>query len=123
MAKGKKDEADAKDGDYEFKLPAFDEKAFIRREVASAKASFYTVGIGVLAGLLAWGVFYAVGWDRWYYGWVPLALALFTLRPLLLRLKFPEEIVKPRALFGSYFMMFFTGLAVWILAVNVLPPA
>jgi hypothetical protein len=121
MAKSKRDEAEDEKGDYEFKLPAFDERAFIRREVASAKASFYTVGLGVLAGIVATGVQATAGQERWWLGWFVLLAAVVSLRPMLLRLKFPEEIVAPKALFGSYFMMFFTGLSVWILGVNILP--
>ena len=118
MGKSKRDEkAEEKDGDYEFKLPPFDEKAFIRREVESAKASFYALGLGVLGGVVATGL-QAAGLD-WKLGWLVLAASLLALQPLLKARGFGEDVTKPKALFGSFFMVFFTGLSVWVLGVNV----
>lgn len=121
MAKAKRDEMKdaAKSGgdDYEFKLPPFDEKAFIRREIQSAKASFWTVGLGIVAGIVS-TVVWLIPNTAWWYGWFPIVVAVGALRPLLLRLNFSEEIVAPKALIGSYFMLFFTGLSIWVLAVN-----
>jgi hypothetical protein len=108
----------AAEGDYEFKLPKFDERAFIRREVQSAKASFYTVGLGIAAGILAAGL-YALP-IAWQWGWLPILASLAVARPMLQKLGFGDEVVAWKAMFGSLFMLFFTGLAVWILGVNVL---
>lgn len=118
MAKSKRDEkAEEKESEYEFKLPDFDEQAFIRREIAGAKASFWALGIGALAGVLSVGL-YATGLD-WKLGWLPILLAVGGLGYALQRLGFSEEITKPKALIGSYFMVFFTALAVWIGGVNI----
>ncbi|HET6406174.1 MAG TPA: hypothetical protein VFH78_16165 [Candidatus Thermoplasmatota archaeon] len=103
---------------YEFKLPAFNEQAFIRREMLTARASFYTLALGLLAGAAAVAV--EVLPFPWYVGWVPIFAALVGTRPLLAALKFPEEVTSWKALLGSYFMIFFTALAVWILGVNIL---
>lgn len=119
-AKSKREEvAEAKqEGDYEFKLPTFDEKAFIRREILSAKASFYTLGLGLAGGLVAVLLYAApIGWQ---WGWLPILGSLVVARPMLQRLGFPEEVTSWKAMFGSFFMLFFTGLAVWILGVNLL---
>lgn len=119
-AKSKREEkAEAKDaqGDYEFKLPAFDEKVFIRREILGARASFYTLGVGLLAGVLA-VVLYVLP-VPWQTGWLPILGSMVLIRPILQRLKFPEDVTTHKALIGSYFMLFFTGLAVWILGVNL----
>lgn len=128
MAKPKREDfaAAAKgEGDYEFKLPAFDEKAFIRREILSARASFIMIAIGLVSGLAA-----AVMWfmlprpdqgGQWLLAWIPLFASVAALRPILVRMRFPEDVTKPRALLGSYFMVFLTGLAVWILVINFLP--
>lgn len=113
MAKGKREEKAAAGDDYEFKMPDFDEKAFIRREVASAKASFYTVGLGMAAGVLAVVLNVAVP-GSWQLGWIPIFGSMAALRPLLLRFGFADEIVAWKALAGSFFMLFFTGLSVWI---------
>lgn len=117
MAKSKRDEPTEKDAEYEFKLPPFDEKAFIRREVESARASFYAVGIGALGGIVATALQVA-GLD-WKYGWIPLLASLALLQPLLKARGYGEDATKPKALLGSFFMIFFTGLSVWILGVNV----
>jgi hypothetical protein len=119
MGKSKRDEqAEEKDGDYQFQLPPFDEKAFIRREVASAKASFWAVGLGVLAGAAATGV-QAAGLD-WKFGWLVLLASVALLQPLLKSRGFSEDVTKPKAIIGSLFMVFFTGLSMWILGVNLL---
>jgi len=119
-AKSKREEkADAKEaGDYEFKLPAFDERAFIRREILSARASFYTLGVGLGAGLLS-VLLYAAP-IPWYAGWAPILLSMVIIRPFLRRMRLPEDVTTPKAMIGSYFMLFFTGLAIWILGVNYL---
>lgn len=108
----------AEGGEYEFKLPAFDEQAFIRREIQSAKASFYTLALGLGAGLVS-VLLYALP-IPWYAGWLPIFGAMLGLRPLLAKMGFPEEVTAWKALAGSFFMLFFTALAVWILGVNTL---
>lgn len=119
MAKGKREEkAEAKDGDYEFKLPVFDEKAFIRREVQGARASFYIIGAGVVAGILA-VVLNLVAPDNWALGWLPIFGTMAALRPVLQRVGFDENVTSWKALAGSFFMLFFTALSVWIVGVNV----
>lgn len=119
MGKSKRDEkAVEKDGDYEFKLPDFDEKAFIRREVLGAKASFYTIAVGVLAGVLA-TVVSLVAPERWQLGWLPIFGSMLALRPVLQRFGFGEESTTWKAMAGSSFMLFFTALSIWIVGVNV----
>lgn len=102
---------------YEFKLPKFDEQAFIRREVLSARASFYTLGLGFLAGLAAVAILASP--LAWSWGWAAIFLSMFALRPLLTAMKFPEDVTKWKALIGSFIMMFFTALAVWMLGANL----
>jgi hypothetical protein len=119
MAKSKREEKAEEKGDgYEFKLPEFDEKAFIRRELLSARASFYVLGLGTLAGVLATALYAAP--IAWQWGWLPIVVGLVALRPILQALKFPEEVTSWKSLAGSFFMLFFTGLSVWILGVNVI---
>lgn len=118
-AKSKREEfAETKGEEYEFKLPAFDERAFIRREMLSARASFYVLGLGVAAGLASVAVHLApVGWT---WGWLPILAAIVGARPMLQKLGFPDDVTSWKAMIGNYFMILFTGLAVWILGVNVL---
>lgn len=121
MAKAKRvEKAEEKEGDYEFKVPDFDERAFVRREVASAKASFYVLGVGILAGILAVAATRLGGPDNWALGWLPIFASMAVLRPALQRLGVGEDVTAWKALAGSYFMAFFTGLSVWILGVNMI---
>lgn len=118
MAKSRREDPAEEKGDgYEFKMPAFDEPAFIRREVQGAKASFYTVGLGFLAGILSTALALVAPWP---WGWLPLVGSMAALRPLLQKLGFGEDVTSWKALVGSFFMLFFTGLAVWLLGVNVI---
>jgi hypothetical protein len=120
MAKSKREEKEEEKGsEYEFQLPNFDEKAFVRREVQSAKASFWTVGLGFVGGILATVIWLFA--PAWWYGLIPIVLALVALRPLLQRLGFASDLLAPKVMIGSYFMMFFTGLSVWVIAVNFVP--
>lgn len=120
MGKTRREEKVAeKDGDYEFKLPEFDERAFIRREVQSAKASFYTIGLGVLAGVLAVVVTVLAPANLWTLGWLPIFGSMAALRPALERFGFGPEVIAWKALAGSFFMLFFTGLSIWIVGVNI----
>lgn len=115
-ARKSKDEKGEKGGDYEFPMPKFDEKAFMRREVESARITFLTVFIGLGAGVLA-RLADAYG-GNWRLGWLPLLLLLAGLQPLLQRMGYSEENTKPKAMFGNWFLLFFTGLAVWVLLHN-----
>lgn len=113
-AGGKKDdEGEA----YDFQMPAFDEKAFMRRELESARITFWTVGVALVVGFLAFALG-RYGGD-WRLGLVPIALALATLGPALKRLGYSEEQTGPKMMFGNWFLLFFTALAVWIIALNV----
>lgn len=119
MPKSKRDEiAEDRDGGYEFQLPDFDEDAFVRREVLGARAAFIALGLGVVGGVLAAVLWRILDGQRWGLGWIPILLAVLALRPVLTTLRYPADTTTPKALFGSFFMVFFTGLAVWILAIN-----
>ncbi len=120
MAKSKREEAaEAKDDGYEFKLPDFDEKAFVRREVLGARASFIALGIGAGGGALAALLWFVLPQSLWYVGWLPILAASLGLRKVLQAMGYPEDLTSLRAAFGSMTMVFFTGLAVWILGVNL----
>lgn len=117
MAKSKPEPA-AKDEDWEFELPPFDEHAFIRREVQGAKISFWTLGLGFVAGVLAYATsLFSVDWRL---GWIPILAIMGGLRPLLQRLDFTDEATETKAMLGNYFMLIFTALGIWILGVNLL---
>lgn len=110
--------ADAQpEGEYAFPMPDFDEKAFMRREVEGAKISFWAGGAGLVAGLLAWLVG-RFGGD-WRLGWLPVLVFMALLGPALKKLHFSDDQTTPKAMFGNWFLLFFTALSVWIVLVNV----
>lgn len=113
----KREEKAAEEGDYEFQLPDFDEQAFIRREVATARASFWTLGLGFVAGIVAYGIS-ILGID-WKLGWLAIIAAMSSLKPMLTKLDFSDEVTETKALLGSYFMLFFTALGIWLLIANL----
>lgn len=115
-ARGAAASADAEP--YEFPMPKFDEKAFMRREVESARMSFIAVGLGVLAGVLARLADYATG--NFLTGWIPILALLVGLTPLFRRLGYSEENTTPKSMFGNWSLLFFTGLALWVVLYN--PP-
>lgn len=122
---GKRDKADraadkdakGSDDEYEFHLPEFDEKAFMRRELESARSTFWTFGIAIPVGLLAWAVG-AYGGD-WRLGWLPVIAGFAVLAPLLRKVGFSEESTSPKQMFGNWFLLFFTALVIWVIGVNV----
>lgn len=120
MAKEKPERKSDKAGDepYEFPMPKFDEKAFMRREVESARMTFITVGLGLAAGVLA--RLAHLGTGNFLVGWIPILALLASLTPLFRKLGYSEDNTKPRAMFGNWSLLFFTGLAVWVLLYN--PP-
>ncbi|MDI6917868.1 MAG: hypothetical protein QMC80_08755 [Thermoplasmatales archaeon] len=111
MAKKKKDE------EYEFKLPEFDEKEFMEKEMEDAKFSFIVLGYSVLIGVmsfllltlrLSFEVALAVG-----------ILAGFGLK--FVSLPFGMDISKldKKRLIGNAAMYILTWLAVLMLLCNI----
>jgi hypothetical protein len=119
MSKSKREEAEPGDAGYEFQLPEFDEGAFVRREVLGARAAFVALGLGAVGGALAAVLWLVMGGANWALGWIPILAAVLGFRPVLQALKYPEDVTSVRATFGSLFMILFTGLAVWIVGINL----
>lgn len=105
-------------GSYEFPMPNFDERAFMRREVEAARLTFVAVAIGLVAGVLA-RLLQHFGPD-WRLGFLPLLIGLAVLRPLFQRLNASPDAIKLRGMLGNWSLVFFTGLALWVLLNN--PP-
>lgn len=102
---------------YEFPMPEFDEKAFMRREMDSAKTTLWTALIAIVTGLLAWIIDVYTG--PWYYGGI-IVVAVGALLPrLFAAIGYDEEQTKPKAMIGNWFLLVFTSLAVWVIALNL----
>lgn len=120
MAKSKRDEKEeaSEGGDYRFVMPEFDDAAFQEKEIQSSRLTFVVVGVSLVLGLFSWLLTVAPGMD-WKLGWLPLFAGMFVLKPLLARLRYPEEQLEFKSLFGNYFLLFFSGLAMWTLLANI----
>lgn len=122
MARKEKDAtATPPEGDYTFALPDFDERSFMRREVSSARTTFVACGVAVVAGLVAW--LFSLGADAaglpWQVGFVPIAAAIWAVPRVAVRFGSEVDPKDWKAMLGNGFLVFFTGLSVWILAMNV----
>lgn len=114
MAKKKKKEE--KEDKYEFKLPEFDEKEFLLKEIRDAKATFVAVLFGVIIAFLSllltmikWEVAFAVG-----------VLSTFGLKFVLMAFHINTDDFEKKNWLGVGAAYFFTWLAVWVLLIN--PP-
>lgn len=108
--------------EYVFTPPDFDEDAFIHRELTGFRTTAILVLWGIVAALVAWLVYAAVGGgDR---GWaVSLAVAIvagLSLKFLFPMLRADVSHYGRKEWLGTAFLFFFTWLAVFIIVLN--PP-
>ncbi len=112
---GKKAEETEKEaeGDDGFPMPEFDEKAFMRREMESARTTFWTIGLAVPLGVLAWAVSHFGG--SWLYGILPAIAGMIALKPLFQKIGFSDDATAWKGLLGNFSLLFFTVLSIMIL--------
>ncbi len=120
MAKRRKEKDE--DEDKPFKMPKFDEEAFLKRERRNIKATVVSFFFGILLALVCFGFWAAMG--KHEFRWplvllVGLANATF-LKYIYMRLNFDLTDFARKNWFGSYAVYFFTWLIVFIVLVN--PP-
>ncbi|MHB8584630.1 MAG: hypothetical protein ACYDDF_02175 [Thermoplasmatota archaeon] len=104
------------EGNYEFPMPKFDEQAFMRREVQLARITFLAAALGLAVGILARLCAHYLG--DWRIGFIPILAGVAVFRPLIQRIGFSADVTTFKALFGSMSLVFFTGLALWVLLTN-----
>ncbi len=109
MAKKKKDD------EYEFKLPEFDEKEYMEKEMEDAKFSFIVLGYSVLIGVLSFfllelsfEVAFAVG-----------ILAVFGLKFIPLPFGIDPAIFDKKKWLGNGVMYILTWFAVIMILCNI----
>ncbi len=120
MAKDKEEPAA---GDYEFKLPDFDEDQFIHREMVSFKTTSILFGWGIVAAAASWAAFSWRNGDPntgWLLGLLLCGAFGFSLKWLFPKLGADVAHFKRREWTGTGFLFFFTWLAFFMVAVN--PP-
>jgi hypothetical protein len=111
------------EGEYEFKLPDFDEDTFIHREIVSFKTTAILIGWAVVAAAASWALYASLNGNQ-VTGWLG-GLALCGAFGLGLRWLFPRlgadvAHFKRREWFGTASMFFMAWLAFFIVAIN--PP-
>ena len=103
----------------EFEIPAFDETAYMEKEVNAAKVSFTIIALAIPLALLLWAITAA---GLWGVGFL-LAIALTLLLPRVLAfLPWPKLDLarfERRDWIGHGGIFAFTWLAFWILLLNV----
>lgn len=119
MAKG---EGKGKDEEYEFKMPDFDEDAFIHKEMVSFRTTSILFVWGIIAALASWGIYEAMDGAKgaWWIGLAIMAVFAYLLRFIYPALKVDIRHFGRREWFGTFFLIFFAWLAFFILFIN--PP-
>ena len=121
MAKRRKEKDEEED--KPFKIPKFDEEAFLKKERRNIKTSFLSFLFGGLMALICFGFWALMGKEtglRWpLVLLVVIANAIF-LRQVFMRLNVDLTDFGRKNWFGSYAIYFFTWLIVFIVLVN--PP-
>ncbi len=116
MAKKKRVEP-AKEPEYEFTPPDFDEREFILKDIYSTKIAIIVAVLAVVAGFCAGAI---TNLWAWYGGLIVLFVVLAGMKPFLNLIKFDADLIETKTMIGNYLMYLLLGIAVWILMVN--PP-
>lgn len=121
MAKRRKE----KDEEEEkpFKLPKFDEAAFLKKEKRNIKATFISFLFGCFMALICFGFWALMGREnalRWELVLLVAVIDAAFLKYIFLRLNIDLTDFVRRNWFGSYATYFFTWLIVFVVLVN--PP-
>ncbi|UCH72490.1 MAG: hypothetical protein JSW62_02785 [Thermoplasmatales archaeon] len=109
--------------DKPFKIPKFDEKAFLKREKRNIKTSFISFLFGCFMALVCFGFWVLMGKDaplRWELVFLVGFINAVFLRHIFTRLNIDLADFGRKNWFGSYAIYFFTWLIVFIVLVN--PP-
>lgn len=122
MAKRRKDKEDEETEEQDFKLPKFDEEAFIKKEKEKIRATFLSFAFGFIVAIITFG-FWQLLVDSPVQWTLIFLLGVFNaawLRYLFARLGVSEEILERKGMFTSYAIYFLTWLFVLIVLIN--PP-
>lgn len=120
MAKKRKEKDEEED--KPFKIPKFDEEAFLKREKRNIKATFISFLFGILMALVCFGFWVLMGKNdlRWVLVFLVGLINAAFLKYIFLRLNLDLTGFGRKNWFGFYAIYFFTWLIVFIIIVN--PP-
>jgi len=121
MAKRRKEKDEEED--KPFKLPKFDEEAFLKREKRNIKATFISFIFSCFMALICFGFWALMGKDnflRWELVLLVAVVDAIFLRYIFVRLGLDISNFQRKNWFGSYATYFVTWLIIFIVLVN--PP-
>jgi heme/copper-type cytochrome/quinol oxidase subunit 4 len=121
MAKRRKETEEEQDTD--FKIPKFDEQAFLKRERRSIKSTFISFLFGCLMALVCFGFWALMGRGfglRWELVLLVAVVNAIFLKYIFIKLKIDLTDFGRKNWFGAYVTYFFTWFIVLIILVN--PP-
>jgi len=120
MAKRRKEKDEEED--KPFKVPKFDEEAFLKRERRNIKATFISFLFGILMALICFGFWALMGDNdqRWLLVLLVGVIDAAFLKYIFIRLNIDLTDFAKKNWFGSYAVYFFTWLVIFIVIVN--PP-
>jgi hypothetical protein len=116
MAKKRK-KGKAKEEEYEFRPPDFDEKEFLEKELRDTKTVLITVGYAVVFGIGA-GLLSTLGGAMVGLGFVLCLAGIVSLSYVYSIVKVDKSKFTKRNWAGNIAWFFFTFLAVWVLLFN-----
>ena len=117
MAKKRKKQKKAEEEEkYEFVPPEFDEKQFLKDEMAATKQILLVVGFGIFMGTLAAVATIAAG--NGYLGLILLLAGFVTMKFMFALMGVDIAKLTKKSWAGNIAFFFFTFLAIWILMVN-----
>jgi len=120
MAKRRKEKDEEED--KPFKMPKFDEEAFLKRERRNIKTTFISFLFGILMALVCFGFWALMGENdqRWLLVLLVGIVNAAFLKYIFVRLNIDLADFGRKNWFGSYAIYFFTWLVLFIVIVN--PP-
>jgi len=105
-----------------FKLPKFDEEAFLKRERRNVKATFISFLFGILMAFICFGFWALMGQhdQRWLLVLLVCIVSASFIKYIFLRINLDMADFTKKNWFGSYITYFFSWLIIFIIIVN--PP-
>ncbi len=121
MAKRRKEGPDA-EGQIDFKIPKFDEEAFLKRERRNIKTLFIAFLFGVLISVICFGFWVLIGYNflRWELVLLVGVVNSIWIKYLFLKLNIDLTDYGRKGWFSAFATYFFTWLLILVVLVN--PP-
>ena len=118
MAKRRKEKDEEED--KPFKMPKFDEEAFLKRERRNIKVTFFSFLFGIIMAIVCFGFWVLMGPHdlRWELVLLVGVIYAAAIRYIFIRLNFDLTDFGRKNWFGSYAIYFISWLVIFIILVN-----